>query len=57
VNLSLNDPGLLRHQCYIDGKWQDAAGSGILQVRNPANGEAIGTVPNMGQAETTRLGE
>jgi succinate-semialdehyde dehydrogenase/glutarate-semialdehyde dehydrogenase len=52
VNINLSDPSLLRHQCYVAGKWQDAVGSGVIQVRNPANGELVGTVPSMGQLET-----
>jgi succinate-semialdehyde dehydrogenase/glutarate-semialdehyde dehydrogenase len=52
VNIELKDSSLLRQQCYVAGQWQDAAASSVIQVRNPANGEVIGTVPNMGQVET-----
>lgn len=51
-NFTLKDPGLLRQQCYLAGKWQDAAAGSVIDVRNPATGEVLGTVPNMGQAET-----
>ena len=44
----------LRQQCYIDGQWCDADSSGTVNVTNPASGEVLGTVPNMGQAETER---
>ena len=44
----------LRQQCYIDGQWCDADGGGTVNVTNPASGEVLGTVPNMGQAETER---
>src|SRR5689334_10529776 len=50
--LTLKDPTLLRQQCYIDGRWTDAAGGGTVKVTNPATGETLGTVPNLGQAET-----
>ena len=40
--------------CFIGGKWL-AADSGLTsEVRNPATGEALGTVPRMGAAETRR---
>jgi len=52
MTLKLNDPTLLRQQCYIDGTWRDADAGGALQVTNPATGVVLGTVPNMGTAET-----
>jgi len=54
ASLSLKDPKLLRQQCYIDGQWVDAEGGKTLAVTNPATGEVLGTVPNMGAAETRR---
>ncbi len=54
TGIPLNDPDLLRQQCYIDGAWVDAdQGTGIT-VDNPATGTAIGRVPKMGAAETRR---
>mgnify|MGYP003694516269 CR=1 FL=1 len=52
--LNLKDPSLFRQQCYIDGKWADADGGKSIPVNNPATGEILGTVPNMGAAETRR---
>src|SRR6266853_744022 len=52
--LNLKDPSLFRQQCYIDGKWADADSGKTLPVNNPATGEILGTVPNMGAAETRR---
>ncbi len=52
MTLKLNDPTLLRQQCYIDGTWRDADAGGANQVTNPATGAVLGTVPNMGTAET-----
>ena len=48
----LDDPGLLRTQCLVDGRWRDADGGGTCDVTNPATGEHLGTVPDMGAAET-----
>ncbi|HTD04591.1 NAD-dependent succinate-semialdehyde dehydrogenase [Undibacterium sp.] len=48
--LTLKDPSLLRNQAYINGLWVDAAGS--FAVTNPANQKLVGSVPNMGAAET-----
>jgi succinate-semialdehyde dehydrogenase / glutarate-semialdehyde dehydrogenase len=44
----------IRSQCLIDGTWCDADGGGTLAVTDPATGETIATVPNMGAAETRR---
>jgi succinate-semialdehyde dehydrogenase / glutarate-semialdehyde dehydrogenase len=52
MTLNLKDPSLLRQQCYVDGQWLDARAGGTRQVRNPATGAVIGTVPDMGTAET-----
>ncbi len=54
ASLKLKDPKLLRNQCYVDGQWVDAEGGKTLAVTNPATGELLGTVPNMGAAETRR---
>jgi succinate-semialdehyde dehydrogenase/glutarate-semialdehyde dehydrogenase len=54
ASLSLKDPKLLRQQCYVDGQWVDADGGTSLPVTNPATGEVLGAVPNMGAAETRR---
>ena len=52
--MKLTDSSLLRQQCYIDGQWLDADNQAVLEVNNPATGEVIGSVPNMGVAETRR---
>lgn len=52
--LNLNDPSLLKQQCYIDGQWCDADSGATLAVNNPATGEIIAQVPKMGTAETRR---
>src|SRR5690606_26812566 len=50
--LQLDDPGLLRRQCPVGGAWRDADGGAACEVLNPATGEVLGTVPDMGPAET-----
>ena len=52
MSIRLRDPLLLRQQGYVAGEWQYAVEGGVIDVRNPATGETIGTVPNMGQVET-----
>ncbi|HEX8755034.1 MAG TPA: NADP-dependent succinate-semialdehyde dehydrogenase [Steroidobacteraceae bacterium] len=52
--LRLKDPTLLRQQAYIDGAWADADRGATHEVVNPASGERLGTVPDMGTAETRR---
>lgn len=54
ATLPLKDRSLLRQQCYIDGTWQDADSGKKIDVTNPATGEILGTIPNMGAAETRR---
>ncbi|MDF3839292.1 NADP-dependent succinate-semialdehyde dehydrogenase [Cupriavidus basilensis] len=48
--LKLQDPSLLRQQCYIDGRWVDAERH--IDVTNPATGERVGQVPLLGADET-----
>ena len=50
--MRLEDTTLLRQQCLIGGSWKDAVSGATVAVHNPATGERLGTVPNMGAAET-----
>jgi succinate-semialdehyde dehydrogenase/glutarate-semialdehyde dehydrogenase len=52
--LRLKDAALLREQAYVDGAWTGADGGGTCEVTNPATGERIGTVPDLGATETRR---
>jgi len=52
--MHLKDPTLLRTQAFINGEWVNAASGGTHDVHNPATGEKLGTVPDMGAAETRR---
>jgi succinate-semialdehyde dehydrogenase/glutarate-semialdehyde dehydrogenase len=47
--MQLKAPGIVKDQCLIGGKW---IGRPALDVINPASGEVVGRVPNLGQAET-----
>ncbi|EGO02083.1 hypothetical protein SERLA73DRAFT_104368 [Serpula lacrymans var. lacrymans S7.3] len=48
----LKDPSLIKTQGFIDGKWVDARDGATIRVTNPATEEELGTVPEMGLAET-----
>ena len=52
--ISLRDMSLFRQQAFVGGKWEDAGSGQTKTVVNPANGRVIGTVPNLGGAETRR---
>ncbi len=52
--LKLEDPSLLRQQCYVNGAWLDASGGATLPVENPATGAPLGTVPAFGAADTEK---
>jgi succinate-semialdehyde dehydrogenase/glutarate-semialdehyde dehydrogenase len=45
AGLRLEDPQLLREQCYVNGAWLDAPGGATLLVSNPATGAPLGAVP------------
>ena len=44
----------IRTHAFIDGKWLDADGGGTLSVMDPATGEKLADVPDMGCSETER---
>ncbi|KAL4076251.1 Aldehyde/histidinol dehydrogenase [Scleroderma citrinum] len=48
----VKDPNLIKAQGHINGKWVDAQDGGSIVVTNPATDEVLGTVPEMGLAET-----
>lgn len=48
----LSHPPLLRNRCYINGKWIAAESGRTFPVHDPAGGEVIAEVPDMGAAET-----
>jgi len=53
--MKLADKGLWKDQCYIDGEW--VKGSSTFSVTDPATGEEIGQVPELGVAETRQAVE
>jgi len=53
-SIPLKDLSLLKTQCYMEGRWQEAENGATIAVSNPANGALIGCVPDMGEAETVR---
>jgi succinate-semialdehyde dehydrogenase/glutarate-semialdehyde dehydrogenase len=50
--LNLADPGLLITKAYINGQWCDANDGTRFDVTNPATGDVIVSVPDMGAEET-----
>ncbi|MFV5462269.1 NAD-dependent succinate-semialdehyde dehydrogenase [Acinetobacter baumannii] len=54
---SLQSTELFQQQAYINGQWLAAQSNATVPVSNPATGEEIGTIPNMGAAEATQAVE
>jgi succinate-semialdehyde dehydrogenase/glutarate-semialdehyde dehydrogenase len=52
--LPLKDPALFRQANYLGGAWVQADSGQSILVKNPATGDVVGEVPNMGTAETRR---
>ncbi|WP_363317808.1 NAD-dependent succinate-semialdehyde dehydrogenase [uncultured Amphritea sp.] len=50
--ITLKDPSLLKQQAYVNGQWIDALNGETNVVLNPATGEQIATVPDLGAEET-----
>ncbi|MCV9947007.1 MULTISPECIES: NAD-dependent succinate-semialdehyde dehydrogenase [unclassified Rhizobium] len=50
--MKLNDPSLFRQACPIADRWIETEGRKAATVRNPATGEPLGVVPDLGAAET-----
>ena len=51
TNLSsmLKDPSLLCTQAYVSGEWINADDGSTFEVKNPARGDVIAAVPDMGK--------
>jgi len=54
IRSKLSDPSLFCEQGYIDGAWVDADSGGRVDVTDPATGDVVGTIPDMGADETRR---
>ncbi len=50
--LNLRDPSLLRSQAFVGGEWIDSENR--IDVRNPATGERIASVPDLTAADADR---
>ncbi|MCL4160384.1 UNVERIFIED_CONTAM: hypothetical protein GTU68_006165, partial [Idotea baltica] len=50
----LRDPALLETRAYVDGTWCDADGGATFDVRNPARGDVVATVADLGRPEVAR---
>src|SRR4051812_854607 len=51
---TLKDSQLFRDRAYVDGQWLEADAKGRIDVDNPGDGSIVGSIPNMGAAETKR---
>ena len=54
MTLQLKDMTLLKRQGWIDGQWVDADSGKVFAVTNPATGQTLVEVADMGAAETRR---
>lgn len=52
MNPRLKDPSLFKQQAYASGLWKNAADGSTLEVRDPADGLALGTIPSLSAEET-----
>ena len=50
----LKDPSLLATKAYVAGEWVGADDGTTFPVTNPARGDVICELPNLGRAETAR---
>ncbi|GGA12365.1 NAD-dependent succinate-semialdehyde dehydrogenase [Neptunicoccus cionae] len=50
----LNDPSLLCSQAYVAGEWVDADSGATFEVKNPARGDVLTTLPDLGIDEVKR---
>lgn len=51
---SIENPSLLRHACFIDGRWVTADDEASVMVYNPADNSELGTIPWCGISEVRR---
>ncbi|MEM9811179.1 MAG: NAD-dependent succinate-semialdehyde dehydrogenase [Pseudomonadota bacterium] len=50
----LDDPDLLRTEAFVGGNWMRADSGAVFDVTNPARGDVVATVPDMGRGEAAR---
>ena len=51
---NLTDDALLKRDAFIDGQWSQAESGARFPVSDPATGQVIAEVPDMGESETRR---
>lgn len=49
---AIKDQSLIKNQAFIGGQWVDAKDGSKIKVTNPATGEVLGTVPELGLEDT-----
>jgi succinate-semialdehyde dehydrogenase/glutarate-semialdehyde dehydrogenase len=54
LRAQLRDPTLIATKAYVAGEWIDADDGSTFAVTNPARGDVICEVPNLGRAEVAR---
>src|SRR5690554_2339249 len=52
MSISAVNSTLVRESGYINGRWCQAASGATISVFNPANGDMLGRVPDMGVDDT-----
>jgi succinate-semialdehyde dehydrogenase/glutarate-semialdehyde dehydrogenase len=52
--IKLQDARLWKERAFIAGEWAFADSGQTTEIRNPANGDVLGSVPHMGGAEARR---
>jgi len=52
MNPPLQEPTLFRRQAYFGGRWADADSGERIDVKDPADGGLLGTVPSLSHGET-----
>jgi succinate-semialdehyde dehydrogenase/glutarate-semialdehyde dehydrogenase len=52
--IKLSDSSLWKQRGFVGGQWIAADSAQTTEIRNPASGEVLGTVPDMGAPETRR---
>ena len=52
--MQLRDTTLFRQQCFVAGSWIDADNGATSPITDPATGEVLGHVPELGAVETRR---
>ncbi|WP_216654775.1 NAD-dependent succinate-semialdehyde dehydrogenase [Pseudogemmobacter hezensis] len=53
--ISLNDAGLLKSACLVNGEWVNARSAAVTDVTNPASGALVGQVPQMSPEEISAV--